>query len=279
MTRMDESLEWRKLFTNARTLKDEQDAFCEKAMRNGGRDLGDNVTFPDDLALEAVVDVLRGKTKVNTHCYTMEDFSTYVAHTNEFKFPLAAFHHAHEAYLVPDLLKKVYGGTPAVALFSLNANYKTEAYFGSPFASTILARHNITTHMKSDHPVTDSRRLMSQVSQNHHFGLSAGRSLRGVTSSAAKTLGLDHRLGQVKAGFDADMVLWDRNPLSLGANPVEVIIDGTRQELKKDDSVVEAMKSTLSPRSSFPSQGKYSSEIKRVMEEGPEIIAWESSAY
>jgi imidazolonepropionase-like amidohydrolase len=126
--------------------------------------------FPDDIELEAVVDVLRGKVKVNTHCYTTIDLEAYVRHTNEFKFPLAAFHHAHEAYLVPDLLKRTYGGTPAVALFSLNGNYKVEAIAGSPFAPAILASHNITVHLKSDHPVTDSRRVLNQAAQAAHYG-------------------------------------------------------------------------------------------------------------
>lgn len=47
----------------------------------------------------------------------------FVQLTNEFKFPVASFHHAASAYLVPDLLKSVYGGAPAVALFASNARY------------------------------------------------------------------------------------------------------------------------------------------------------------
>lgn len=275
---MDEALNFRQLFDQARTLKAKQDDFCERALQDNGRSLEDQVTFPDNLALEAVVDVLRGKVKVNTHCYTLEDFSSFVSHTNEFKFPLAAFHHSHEAYLAPDLLKKVYGGTPAVALFSVNANYKTEAYFGSPFAAAILAANNITPISKSDHPVTDSRRLISQVAQSHHFGLSAGKALRGVTSSAARILGLDHRIGQVKSGFDADVVLWNKNPLALGAKPIEVIIDGTRQQLKIDNSYapLTASKSSNGPP---PPSANFSAEIKRVSNSGPEILAWESSGF
>ena len=282
MTRMDSSLQWRTLLTSATKLREEQDAFCEKAKANTLAT--DQIAFPDDLALEAVVNVLRGKVKVNTHCYTMEDLTSFVAHTNEFKFPLAAFHHAHEAYLVPELLNNVYGGTPAVALFSLNANYKTESYFGSPFANAILARHNITTHTKSDHPVTDSKRLLAQVAQTHHFGLSAGRALRGVTSAAAKTLGLDHRLGQARPGYDADLVLWDRNPLRVGAGPREVIIDGVRQHFDVVEEVTARYGAAKSREErpvpdATPRQANYSAEIRRVMDSGPEIAAWESSSF
>jgi imidazolonepropionase-like amidohydrolase len=260
-------------------LKNKQDAFCEKVLTNKGRSLEEDVTFPGDLALEAVVDILRGKVKVNTHCYTLEDFSSFVSHTNEFQFPLAAFHHSHEAYLVPDLLKKVYGGPPAVAMFSVNANYKAEAYFGSPFAAPILAANNITTLTKSDHPVTDSRRLMKQVAESHHYGLSAGKSLRGVTSSAAKVLGLDHRIGQAKPGFDADLVLWNKHPLALGAKPLEVIIDGTRQQLKVKDESYASSSSKSKADDELPYPADYSAEIKRVANSGPTIVAWESTGF
>ena len=64
--------------------------------------------------------------------------------TNEFKFNIASFHHAHEAYLVPEVLKKTlvrsldgmvfvakellmyrYGGTPAVAIFAVHGGFVT----------------------------------------------------------------------------------------------------------------------------------------------------------
>jgi hypothetical protein len=64
--------------------------------------------------------------QVHTHCYEATDLDGLVRvrsynnfqltlilacskMTNEFEFSLAAFHHAHEAYLVPELLKKAYG--------------------------------------------------------------------------------------------------------------------------------------------------------------------------
>lgn len=121
----------------------EQDAYCSKAAAGQFNNLGN---FPDDLRWEALVDVLRGKvkvsyfiipvlsaalrhTQVHIHCYEAVDLDDMVgvSHncgkpsgvtcitnkslklSNEFQFPIAAFHHASEAYLVPELLKKVYG--------------------------------------------------------------------------------------------------------------------------------------------------------------------------
>ena len=42
-------------------------------------------------------------------------------------------------------------------------------------------------------------------------------------------LGLGERIGKIKAGYDADVTLWDSDPLSIGATPVQVFIDGQKQ--------------------------------------------------
>lgn len=87
--------------------------------------------------------------------------------TNEFQFPIAAFHHAHETYLVPELLKQAYGeirfldatfldranasnvgNVPASAIFATNARYKRESYRGSEFAPKILAQNGLPVVMK-----------------------------------------------------------------------------------------------------------------------------------
>jgi hypothetical protein len=58
-------------------------------------------------------------------CLQVTDFESFIGHTNEFNFSIRAFHHAHQAYLIPEVLKRAHGGrTPAVALFADNMNYK-----------------------------------------------------------------------------------------------------------------------------------------------------------
>jgi hypothetical protein len=74
--------------------------------------------LPHELRWESLGAVLRGQVRVNTHCYTVKDLEAYVRLTNEFKFRVYAFHHAHQTYLVPEVLKRAYGGTPATALFA-----------------------------------------------------------------------------------------------------------------------------------------------------------------
>jgi hypothetical protein len=110
-TRLDLAWNFRSSFEKARSIKVQQDEYCDKASiaRGEGRVLAER--FPEELQWESLVDVLRGKVSVATHCYETTDLATFIRHTNEFQFPLAAFHHAHEAYLVPDLLKSAWGNS------------------------------------------------------------------------------------------------------------------------------------------------------------------------
>ncbi|KAF7348547.1 Carbohydrate esterase family 9 protein [Mycena venus] len=233
-TRMDTQWAFRKAYDTARILKEKQDAYCAKALVGQWTGLGD---FPDDLQWEALVDVLRGRVKVQNHCYEGVDIDGMVRLTNEFKFSIAAFHHAHEAYMVPDLIKKAYGHPPAVAIFATAARYKREAYRGSEFAPRILADNGLDVVMKSDHPVLNSRHLVYEAQQAHYFGLPANLALASVTSTPARVMGQDHRIGRLIEGFDADVVVWDSHPLALGAAPKQVFIDGIAQLEKPYTSV------------------------------------------
>ncbi|CAE6350761.1 unnamed protein product [Rhizoctonia solani] len=221
-TRMDSIWEFRKAYNSAREVKQNQDAFCALDWSKE--------SFPEDLQFEALVDVLRGRVKVNIHCYQAVDMDGIVRLTNEFKFPVAAFHHAHEAYLVPDLIKSAWGDVPpAVALFATNARYKYEAYRGSEFAPKILHDNGLKVVMKSDHPVLNSRYLLYEAAQAHYYGLPAGPALSSVITTPAEVAGFGHRLGRVQNGYDADIVVWDSHPLTLGATPQQLYIDGIAQ--------------------------------------------------
>ncbi|KAH8116645.1 composite domain of metallo-dependent hydrolase [Phellopilus nigrolimitatus] len=243
-SRMDNLWTFREVYDKARQIKEKQDAYCAKALNNERAELG---AFPEELQWEALIDVLRGRVKVQVHCYEAVDLDDIVRLTNEFKFPIATFHHAHETYLVPDLLKKAYGNTPAAAIFATNARYKREAYRGSEFAPKILAQNGIQVVMKSDHPVLNSRYLLYEAQQAHYYGLPENVALASVTTTPAQAMGMDHRIGFIKEGFDADLVIWDSHPLALGATPKQVFIDGVVQlaspfTVEKPESIQKAPK-------------------------------------
>jgi len=70
---------------------------------------------------------------------------------------------------------------------------------------------------------------MYEVQQAHYFGLPANLALAAVTSTPATAAGLSHRIGILKEGADADVVIWDSHPLQLAATPVKTWIDGILQ--------------------------------------------------
>ncbi|KAI0692573.1 hypothetical protein BC835DRAFT_1416500 [Cytidiella melzeri] len=227
-TRMDSLWAFRSAYNEARKVKQLQDDFCATAEAGLWGQLTDH-TFPDSLQWEMLVDVLRGRVKISNHCYEAVDLDDIVRLTNEFEFPIASFHHASEAWLVPDILKRTWGGTPAVAIFATIRGLKREFFRGSPFAARVLADNDIPVIMKSDHPVLNSRYLMYEAQQAHHFGLPPHLALASVTSTPARAAGLLHRIGMLDEGTDADIVLWDSHPLHLGATPRQVWIDGIPQ--------------------------------------------------
>ncbi|KDR83960.1 hypothetical protein GALMADRAFT_236481 [Galerina marginata CBS 339.88] len=225
--RMDTMWALRSAYTEATKIKVSQDEYCANA--EAGLWEGLSGPFPEDLRWEMLVDVLRGRVKISTHCYEAVDLDAMVRLSNEFQFRIATFHHASEAWLVPDLLKRMWGGIPSIALFATNHRYKREAYRGSEFAGRVLADEGISVIMKSDHPVMNSRYLMHEAQQAHYFGLPPHLALASVTSTPAIAAGLSHRIGILREGSDADVVLWDSHPLQLGATPVKVWIDGILQ--------------------------------------------------
>ncbi|KAM6496057.1 carbohydrate esterase family 9 protein [Amanita muscaria] len=225
--RMDTMWALRSAFNQARLVKQQQDAYCAKA--EAGLWGSIEARFPESPDWELLVDVLRGKVKISSHCYEAVDLDAMVRLSNEFEFPITSFHHAAEAYLVPEVLKRTWGGTPAVALFATNHRYKREAFRGSEFAPRILVDQDIPVIMKSDHPVINSRYLMNEAQQAHYYGLPPNRAVASVTSIPATALGLWHRIGTLFEGADADIVMWDSHPLQLGATPKKVWIDGILQ--------------------------------------------------
>lgn len=74
--------------------------------------------------------------------------------------------------------------------------------------------------------LADKYIIRFQAATAHAFNLSEALALQSVTSVPAKSLGIDYRVGYVRPGYDADIVVWDSHPLLAGATPLQVYIDG-----------------------------------------------------
>jgi len=217
MSRMGSAWLMREKFYEASKLRDSQDDWCSKSEEDRSGE------FPENLALNPLVALLRGEARVNIHCYQVHDIEMIVRLSKEFGFSVTAFHHALEAYKIPQV---IFENNITVATFADLWGYKMEGYDASVNAPHILQESGVQTVIKSDHPVTNSQFLMEQAGIATHYGADPQKAIASVTSNAAKVIGLEDRLGLIKADYDADLVLWDRNPLQLGAKATQVWISG-----------------------------------------------------
>ncbi|KAJ6031931.1 hypothetical protein N7540_002663 [Penicillium herquei] len=246
-TRMGTAWLFREQMSKAQELRHQQDNWCSAAA--AAHEQGDSGSIekllqgglPQDLGLELLVSVLRGQVGVNIHCYEPQDMEAMIRHSQEFDFHIQAFHHALEAWRVPEMLKNAERNI-TVATFSHFAHYKHEAYDSNLYAGKILAEHGVSVAYKTDGSAEElnSKFLLSQAAEAHSFGLPEETALKSVTSTPAKSLGLDHRIGYVQAGYDADIVIWDSHPLANGATPLQVYIDGV--SILSSDHLQESLK-------------------------------------
>ncbi|OJJ54511.1 hypothetical protein ASPSYDRAFT_159752 [Aspergillus sydowii CBS 593.65] len=228
----------RKELAKAREIQRDQDAWCRGAVevekgnrytrareiskflaREGGR--------PDSFELETFLALLRGDLNVNVHCYTPEDLERMLSVLHEFDIHINSFHHALKAWQVPELLKQLEPNV-TIATFAEHAFYKAEAFGANLWGPKILNDHGLQVALKSDHGSEEynAKYLLDQASIAHSYGLPADKALQSVTSVPARSIQQSHRIGYVRPGYDADIVIWDDHPLQVGASPVEVFIDG-----------------------------------------------------
>ena len=110
-TRMGNAWKLREQMAKGKDLQAKQDSWCVSAA--AARESADMAAinelaksgYPKELALDSTVAMLRGQVNVNIHCYEPEDLEDMLRHNEEFNFSIAAFHHAIEAWKVPELIK------------------------------------------------------------------------------------------------------------------------------------------------------------------------------
>ncbi|KUI64087.1 Imidazolonepropionase [Cytospora mali] len=249
-TRMGNVFVLRKWLARAKELVGRQDEWCEAAARvaaaagDRGRLLAEKGGYPEELELESTAAMIRGRVAMHNHCYEPEDMETMLRVSREFGFRVRAFHHAISAWQVPEMLKE-YGENVTIATFAEFALYKKEAYAASLSAGKILSEHGVPVAYKSDHWMEDtsSKYLLLQSAVGHSFGLPADKAMQAVTSVPAAAVDMKHRIGYVRPGYDADIVVWDSHPLSVGATPKQVFIDGvsTLDPVKVEESTASAV--------------------------------------
>ncbi len=151
--------------------------------------------------------VLQGKMLVQIHCYRSDEFLTEIAIANEFGYKIRAFHHALEAYKVPEALAQ---NNIAIATFADWWGYKYEAWDAIPWNAVMAMRAGVKVAIKSD---SDDfmRRLNQEAAKTMRYGgATEDEAMQMLTINPAWIMGIDDKTGSIDVGKDADLVLWER---------------------------------------------------------------------
>jgi imidazolonepropionase-like amidohydrolase len=177
-----------------------------------------------DLELDAIVDVLEGRSFITCHTYVQSEGTMIMNLAEEFGVKVNTLIHFNEGYKIADQIKK-HGA--AASVFSDWWDYKYEVYEGTSYNAAMLLSQGVLTCLHSDDQ-EQGRRLNQEAGKIVKYGgIPETEALKLVTLNPAKILHLDNRMGSVKVGKDADLVLWTDNPLSIYARANKTIVDGT----------------------------------------------------
>lgn len=176
-----------------------------------------------NLALEPLVEVLNGQRLVHAHCYRADEILMLIRVAEDFGFRIATFQHVLEGYKVAAEIAAHQAGA---STFSDWWAYKLEAYDAIPHNAAVMTRKGVVVSINSD-SAEEARHLNQEAAKSMRYGgLDEDEALALVTLNAARQLQIDDRVGSIETGKDADLVIFNRYPLSVYAVPEMVFIDG-----------------------------------------------------
>jgi imidazolonepropionase-like amidohydrolase len=219
VTRMGVEETIRAAFTEARDYKKAWDDYNKKVSS------GEKNAIPPrrDLKLDPLVEILEGKRYVHSHCYREDEILMLLRVAKEFGFKVRTFQHVLEGYKVADEIAAA--GTGA-STFSDWWAYKVEAYDAIPYNAAIMTKRGVIVSINSD-DAEEATHLNQEAAKTIKYGgLTHDEALKLVTLNPAIQLGIDKRVGTIDTGKDADLVIYNHDPLSAYAVVQKTLVDG-----------------------------------------------------
>ena len=211
MTRMAVGALLRETLYRARNYADA----LEKA-RQGGK------APKPDFKLDALVTVVRGEMKVRIHCHRADDIFTAIRIAEEYQLDYV-IDHCTEGYKLADVLREKQ--IPCVVGPLLIPPHRTEVWGCRQDNPAILERAGVDFSLSGDGS-SSTQWLPFQIGYCMGFGLSFEAALQGVTIRPARVLGLEHRVGSLEPGKDADIAVFTGDPFSNLTLCAATMIDG-----------------------------------------------------
>jgi imidazolonepropionase-like amidohydrolase len=176
-----------------------------------------------DLELEVLSEILRSERFITCHSYIQSEINMLMHVADSMGFRVNTFTHILEGYKVADKMKAhgVAGST-----FSDWWAYKFEVNDAIPYNAALMQEQGVLVCLNSDDAEMGRRLNQEAAKAIKYGGMTEEEAWKLVTLNPAKILHLDQRMGSVKAGKDADLVLWTANPLSITARSSMTLVDG-----------------------------------------------------
>ncbi|MFP5245894.1 MAG: amidohydrolase family protein [Thermoanaerobaculia bacterium] len=217
-TRMGVEEVIRKSFIDARDYKARWDEYDAKRKR------GETALPPRrDLLMETMLDILNGRIDVHAHCYRSDEMMMLLNVAAEQGFTVRELQHVLEGYKVA---REIAARGTGAGTFIDWWGYKAEAYDATPYNVAMLVRDGVLTSVNSDSDELARHLNHDAAKAMKYGGLTEEEALRLCTINPAKQLRLDHRIGSIEVGKDADLVIWNAHPLSSYARVDTTFIEG-----------------------------------------------------
>ncbi|MEU0464031.1 amidohydrolase [Amycolatopsis sp. NPDC006131] len=188
--------------------------------------------FDVDLTLETLAKVLDGELYWDQHTHRADDIVTAIRLAEEFGYKLVV-NHGTEGHLIADVLAEK--DVPVILGPLFTTRSKVELRNRTLRSAGILARAGVKIAITTDHPVVPINFLVYQAALAVKDGLDPETALRALTVNPAAMLSLDDRIGSLKPGLDADIVLWSGDPLDVMNRAMRVFVRG-REVYRFDDT-------------------------------------------
>lgn len=181
-------------------------------------------TRPWDMKLEALLPVIRKEIPLKAHAHRADDIQTALRVAKEFDVDIT-LDHVTEGHLITDVLVKA--DKPVLVGPSLGGKSKFELKEKSFATPGILYKAGLEVCIITDAPVIPLQHLPLCAGLAVREGLPEDAAWRAITINPAKVAGIDGRVGSLEVGKDADIAIFDENPLkSIQARAVRVLVDG-----------------------------------------------------
>jgi len=190
-----------------------------------------------DLELDALSEILNHKRFITCHSYVQSEINMMMHVADSFHFTVNTFTHILEGYKVADKMKA--RGT-AASTFSDWWAYKAEVQDAIPYNIALMTEVGVNVAVNSDDP-EQARHLNQEAAKSIKYGgLTEEQAFKTCTLNPATMLHIADRVGSIKVGKDADVVLWNANPLSVYATVEKTWVDGTEYFDRGRDFIMRA---------------------------------------